>query len=58
MKAVSEGTKNKAEVLAMSLEQMRSCFLDVSRQLATNMTRRYYYLVPWRLLFDFDPLVS
>ncbi|KAB1210515.1 DNA topoisomerase 3-alpha [Morella rubra] len=28
MKAVSEGTKNKAEVLAMSLEQMRSCFLD------------------------------
>lgn len=28
MKAVSEGTKSKAEVLAASLQQMKACFLD------------------------------
>lgn len=33
MKAVSEGTKSKAEVLLTSLQQMKACFLDVSLQL-------------------------
>lgn len=41
MKAVSEGTKRKAEVLATSLQQMKACFLDVSRQLAINFNLEY-----------------
>ena len=44
MKSVSEGTKNKAEVLATSLQQMKACFLDVSRYL---VLASYYYLLPW-----------
>ena len=31
MKAVSDGTKTKLEVLETSLRQMRECFLDVSK---------------------------
>lgn len=41
MKAVSEGTKSKAEVLLTSLQQMKACFLDVSLQLDTNMTMEH-----------------
>lgn len=41
MKAVSEGTMRKAEVLTTSLQQMKACFLDVSRQLAMNITLEY-----------------
>jgi DNA topoisomerase-3 len=41
MKAVSEGTKSKAEVLAASLQQMKACFLDVSWQPAVTMIIEY-----------------
>ena len=30
MKAVSLGTKRKAEILASCLQEMKACFLDVS----------------------------
>lgn len=41
MKAVSEGTKSKAEVLTTSLQQMKACFVDVSRQFAITVIMKY-----------------
>ena len=41
MKAVSEGTKSKAEVLTTSLQQMKACFVDVSRQFTITVIMEY-----------------
>jgi len=37
MKSVSEGNKSKAEVLVTSLQQMKTCFLDVC----------FYFILSW-----------
>mgnify|MGYP007007547231 CR=1 FL=1 len=40
MKAVSDGTKTKLEVLEASLRQMRECFLDVSIKISFEFKMR------------------
>lgn len=42
MKAVSDGSKRKADVLETCLQQMRTCFLDVSLNFNS-----YFFVVFW-----------